>query len=127
MNDIRSQLSAFTDTQLIAVFEAARIGLIQMDIADSVSERFGMSEPDINHLQNKCHELMMKHKPNRVTKYWCDSCANPIEVGNEFFYCDIPCDIASAKKGESATICRKCNERIEADYYNHKFRTTDMG
>jgi hypothetical protein len=61
-----------------------------------------------------------------TTQYWCDSCADPIEIGNEFFYSDLPCDIASANKGESGTVCRKCNERLEADYYNDKFRTTDM-
>ena len=55
-----------------------------------------------------------------TTQYWCDSCADPIEIGNEFFYSDLPCDIASANEGESGTVCRKCNERIEADYYNKK-------
>jgi len=62
----------------------------------------------------------------KTTQYWCDSCADPIEIGNVFFYSDLPCDIASANKGESGTVCRKCNERLEADYYNEKFRTTDM-
>ena len=57
---------------------------------------------------------------------YCDSCGDPIECGNEFFYDEIPCDIASANKGESATLCRKCDERIEADYNNGKFRTTNM-
>jgi hypothetical protein len=61
-----------------------------------------------------------------TTRYWCDSCADPIECGNEFFYAELPCDIASANAGESATVCRKCNERIEADCNNGKFRTTDM-
>ena len=62
-----------------------------------------------------------------TTQYWCDSCGDAIEIGNEFFYSDLPCDIASANKGESATVCRKCNERLEADYYNKDSRTTDMG
>lgn len=61
-----------------------------------------------------------------TTRYWCDSCGDPIECGNEFFYDEVPCDIASANAGESATVCRKCNERIEADCNNGKFRTTDM-
>lgn len=61
----------------------------------------------------------------KTTQYWCDDCGDAIEVGNEFFYAELPCDITSANKGESATVCRKCNERIEADYYNHKFRTTN--
>ena len=61
-----------------------------------------------------------------TTRYWCDSCSDPIECGNEFFYDEVPCDIASANAGESATVCRKCNERIEADCNNVKFRTTDM-
>ena len=61
-----------------------------------------------------------------TTRYWCDSCGDPIECGNEFFYDDIPCDIASANKGESATVCFECSKRIEADYNNEKFRTTNM-
>ena len=61
-----------------------------------------------------------------TTKYFCDNCAVPILVGEEFFYDKVPCDISSANAGESATVCRKCNERIEADCNNDEFRTTDM-
>lgn len=60
----------------------------------------------------------------KTTQYWCDDCGDAIEKDNEFFYSNLPCDITSANKGESATICRKCNERIEAEYYNKDSRTS---
>ena len=63
----------------------------------------------------------------KTTQYWCDDCGDAIEKGNEFFYAELPCDIASANKGESATVCRQCDKRIEADCCNDKFRSTDMG
>lgn len=57
-----------------------------------------------------------------TTKYFCDSCAVPILIGEEFFYDKIPCDIASANAGESATVCRKCSEMIEANANNEYFK-----
>ena len=57
-----------------------------------------------------------------TTRYWCDSCGDPIECGNEFFYDQVPQDIASANAGESATVCRKCSEMIEANANNKHFR-----
>lgn len=59
-----------------------------------------------------------------TTQYWCDDCGDAIEKGNEFFYAELPCDIASANKGESATVCRKCDKRIEADCCNAEHRTS---
>lgn len=59
-----------------------------------------------------------------TTQYWCDDCGDAIEKGNEFFYAELPCDIASANKGESATVCRKCDKRIEADCCNKDFHTS---
>jgi hypothetical protein len=60
----------------------------------------------------------------KTTQYWCDDCGDAIEVANVFFYAELPCDITSANKGESATVCRKCNERIEADCCNSEYRTS---
>lgn len=60
----------------------------------------------------------------KTTQYWCDDCGDAIEKGNEFFYAELPCDIASANKGESATVCRKCDKRIEADCCNKDFHTS---
>lgn len=60
----------------------------------------------------------------KTTQYWCDSCGDAIEIGNEFFYSELPCDVASANKGESATVCRKCDKRIEADCCNAEHRTS---
>lgn len=57
-----------------------------------------------------------------TTQYWCDSCGDAIEIGNEFFYSELPCDIDSANKGESATVCRKCDKKIEADFQNEEYR-----
>jgi hypothetical protein len=53
-----------------------------------------------------------------VTQYWCDDCGDAIEKGNEFFYAELPCDIASANKGESATVCRNCEKKIQEKYFN---------
>lgn len=60
----------------------------------------------------------------KTTQYWCDDCGDAIEKGNEFFYAELPCDIASANRGESATVCRKCDKRIEADCCNAEHRTS---
>ena len=122
-------LTSLTQDQIFAILESARISLADAEIAFDVGLKVKMSDADINNLQHKIHENMdwdIPEYPVNTTQYWCDSCADPIEIGNEFFYSDLPCDIASANKGESATVCRKCNERLEADYYNDKFRTTDM-
>ena len=53
-----------------------------------------------------------------TTQYWCDDCGDAIENGNEFFYAELPCDIASANKGESATVCRNCEKKIQEKYFN---------
>ena len=122
-------LTSLTQDQIFAILESARISLADAEIAFDVGLKVKMSDADINNLQHKIHENMdwdIPEYPVNTTQYWCDSCADPIEIGNEFFYSDLPCDIASANKGESATVCRKCNERLEADYYNDKFRSTDM-
>jgi hypothetical protein len=121
-NDITNFLSTLKDTQLFAVLEAARIALADAEIADTIVESMNISDADANHLQNKIHEFMLKHKKITTTLYWCDDCGDPIVVGNEFHYAELPCDITSANRGESATVCRKCNERIEADYHNNHFK-----
>jgi hypothetical protein len=116
-------LTSLTQDQIFAILESARISLADAEIAFDVGLKVKMSDADINNLQHKIHEHMDWDIPEyrvNTTQYWCDSCADPIEIGNEFFYSDLPCDIASANEGESGTVCRKCNERIEADYYNKK-------
>ena len=62
----------------------------------------------------------------RTTQYWCDNCGNPVSADDAFHYSELPCDVASANKGESATICRECERKLEADRNNDDFRTTDM-
>ena len=57
---------------------------------------------------------------------YCDDCGDWIKSSSAHHYSSLPCDVSSANAGESATVCRKCNERIEADCNNDKFRTTDM-
>lgn len=61
-----------------------------------------------------------------TTQYWCDNCANPISANDAFHYAELPCDIASANKGESGTICRECEAKLEANRNNDDFRTSDM-
>ena len=64
---------------------------------------------------------------------FCDDCGELTKPEDLYFYAELPCDVHSANKGESATICSKCNPRIEAHYDkqdadagNDDFRTTDM-
>jgi chromosome segregation ATPase len=64
---------------------------------------------------------------DEVFTYVCDHCGDPVDYNNVFFFHTLPQDIASANKGESATVCRKCCEMIDANANNQDFRTTDMG
>ena len=54
--------------------------------------------------------------------YVCDHCGESVGSNNAFHYAELPRDIASANKGESATLCRKCEEMIEADANNEYFK-----
>ena len=54
--------------------------------------------------------------------YVCDHCAAVVDSNNAFHYAELPRDIASANKGESATLCRKCEEMIDADENNEYFK-----
>ena len=64
---------------------------------------------------------------------FCDECGELTKPDDLYFYAELPCDVHSANKGESAMICSECNPRIEAHYDkqdadsgNDDFRTTDM-
>jgi len=114
-------LTSLTQDQIFAILESARISLADAEIAFDVGLKVKMSDADINNLQHKIHEHMDWDIPEyrvNTTQYWCDSCADPIEKGNEFFYSDLPCDIASANKGESGTVCRNCEKQIQEKYFN---------
>jgi hypothetical protein len=54
--------------------------------------------------------------------YVCDHCGEYVDSNNAFHYAELPRDIASANQGESATLCRKCEEMIEADANNEYFK-----
>jgi hypothetical protein len=66
-------------------------------------------------------------KNEKQHTYICDHCGDTIDSNNVFFFHTLPQDIASANKGESATVCRKCCDMIDANANNQEFRTTDMG
>jgi formylmethanofuran dehydrogenase subunit E len=66
-------------------------------------------------------------KNEKQHTYICDHCGETVDSDNAFHYAELPRDIASANKGESATLCRKCEEMIDANANNQDFRTTDMG
>lgn len=51
-------LNGVTEWELVAIVEAARVALADADIAEEIGEKMDMSDADINHLQNKCHEIM---------------------------------------------------------------------
>ena len=65
-------------------------------------------------------------KNEKQHTYICDHCGETTDSDNAFHYAELPQDIASANKGESATLCRKCEKMIEANANNQDFRTTDM-
>jgi hypothetical protein len=66
-------------------------------------------------------------KNEKQHTYVCDHCGDSVDSNNVFFFHTLPQDIASANKGESATVCRKCCDMIDANTNNQEFRTTDMG
>ena len=96
------------------------------DIRDLFVEQYGTNTtPNSVAIENGWDGLTFDGWDDvKTTQYWCDDCGDAIEKGNEFFYAELPCDIASANKGESATVCRKCDKRIEADCCNKDFHTS---
>lgn len=53
-HDIHHFLKGLTESELVAILEAARIALADAEIAEQIS----MSDSDINHLQNKVYEVL---------------------------------------------------------------------
>jgi len=60
--------------------------------------------------------------PEQKITYVCDHCGETVDSDNAFHYAELPRDIASANQGESATLCRKCEEMIDADENNEYFK-----
>ena len=60
--------------------------------------------------------------PEQKITYVCDHCGETVDSDNAFHYAELPRDIASANQGESATLCRKCEEMIDADANNEYFK-----
>lgn len=54
----------------------------------------------------------MKFILNADEKLYCDECGDIIPVGKGFHYSHLPCNITSANKGESGSLCQKCNKII---------------
>ena len=46
---------------------------------------------------------------------YCDECGQPIANGKAAAVASLPCDIHSANKGESATLCVACMTEIMSD------------
>lgn len=57
-NKIDNFISGLTESELIAILEAARVALADAEIAEKVGERMDLSDADINHLQHKVHVIM---------------------------------------------------------------------
>lgn len=62
--NIRNALSKMNESELIAVVEAARIALADAEIAEKIGEKMDISDAEINHLQNKCHQIMQGNEPS---------------------------------------------------------------
>lgn len=39
---------------------------------------------------------------------WCDACGEPVAPGERVTWDALPCDVAAANAGESATTCPRC-------------------
>lgn len=52
-------LAGLHESELVAIVEAARIALADAEIAEKIGERMDISDAEINHLQNKCHLIML--------------------------------------------------------------------
>lgn len=57
-------LSGLTESELVALLEAARVALADAEIAEKVGERMDLSDGEINNLQNKVHRLMWGNEPS---------------------------------------------------------------
>jgi len=60
--------------------------------------------------------------PKQKITYVCDHCGETVDSDNAFHYAELPRDIASANAGESATVCSKCCEMIDANANNEHFK-----
>lgn len=63
-NKIENFISDLTESELVAILEAARVALADAEIAEKVGERMDLSDAEINNLQNKVHRLMWGNEPS---------------------------------------------------------------
>lgn len=56
--EINNFISGLTESELVAILEAARVALADAEIAEKVGERMDLSDADINLLQHKVHVIM---------------------------------------------------------------------
>lgn len=61
---ISNFISDLTESELVAILEAARVALADAEIAEKVGERMDLSDAEINNLQNKVHRLMWGNEPS---------------------------------------------------------------
>lgn len=54
---------------------------------------------------------------------YCDDCGDWIKSSSAHHYSSLPCDVSSANAGESASVCAKCDRRIEADSNSKHFKS----
>jgi len=87
---------------------------------------FDYEVPNLNYDDSEREEAIKRgwgylYAKQKIT-YVCDHCGETVDSDNAFHYAELPRDIASANKGESATLCRKCEEMIDADANNEYFK-----
>ena len=125
-----ANIDSFEDEHLHMLRNAARE--IENLIEERDSARWEVCELSRNDSMESVSKVAAERGWNltdedEVFTYVCDHCGDTIDSNNVFFYYALPQDIASANKGESATVCRKCCKMIDANANNQDFRTTDMG
>lgn len=62
--EINNFISGLTESELVAILEAARVALADAEIAEKVGERMDLSDADINLLQHKVHVIMCGGGPS---------------------------------------------------------------
>jgi hypothetical protein len=123
---LRTQLAAKTDELDLTINDLQEVAVERDSARWEVCELSGNGSIDSAMRVAKERGWNLTDE-DEVFTYVCDHCGDTIDSNNVFFYYALPQDIASANKGESATVCRKCCEMIDANANNQDFRTTDMG
>lgn len=69
-----------------------------------IEDREDLPQEDIDLLW-KVHDALVKHD---TEFFFCDDCGKELPITERYAVANLPRDISSANRGESATMCRDC-------------------